>query len=72
MVGLQGFELPTHGLGNLVPLLSSFENFLLYYIRQQVTNAMILGRALVLTGFEQKTTTVLTVPNLQSKPEALH
>jgi hypothetical protein len=31
-----------HGLGNLVPLLSSFEILILYYIRQRVTNLMIL------------------------------
>jgi hypothetical protein len=59
VVGLEGFEPPTHGLGNLVPLLSGFENFILYYIRQRVTNPMILGRVLVLTRFEQITTTVL-------------
>jgi hypothetical protein len=57
--GLGGFEPPTYGLGNLVPLLNGYENFLLYYIRQQVTNLMILGRVLVLTRFEQRTTTVL-------------
>ena len=59
VVGLEGFEPPTQGLGNLVPLLSGFENFILYYIRQRVTNPMILGRVLVLTRFEQITTTVL-------------
>jgi hypothetical protein len=41
MVGLEGFEPPTHGLGNPVALLNGFENFLLYYIRQQVTRLVI-------------------------------
>jgi hypothetical protein len=59
VVGLEGFEPPTHRLGNLVPLLSSFENFILYYIRQPVTNLMILGRVLVLTRFERITATDL-------------
>ena len=49
MVGLEGFEPPTHGLGNLVTVLTGFENSLPYYIRQQVTNSVILGRVLVLT-----------------------
>jgi len=49
MVGLEGFEPPTHGLGNLVALLTGFGNSKLYYIRQQVTNATILGIVLVLT-----------------------
>ncbi len=59
MVGLGRFELPTHGLGNLETVLNGFENSLLYYIRQQVTNSMILGSVLDLTRFEQRTTTVL-------------
>jgi hypothetical protein len=32
VVGLEGFEPPTHGLGNPVALLSSFEKFLPHYI----------------------------------------
>ncbi len=59
MVGLEGFELPAHGLGNLVALLTGFGDFRLYYVRQRVTNSMILGRVLDLTRFEQITTTVL-------------
>jgi hypothetical protein len=42
MVGLGRFELPTYGLGNLVPVLNGFENFVRYYLRQQVTNSSIL------------------------------
>jgi len=41
LVGLGRFELPTHGLGNLVPMLMGFELFRLYYIRQQVTSPTI-------------------------------
>jgi hypothetical protein len=59
MVGLEGFEPVTYGLGNLVTLLNGFENSLLYYIHQQLTNSMILGRVPVLIGFERITTTFL-------------
>ena len=59
MVGLEGFEPPTHGLGNLVALLKGFEKIRLYYIRQRVTNSTILGRVLVLIRFERISTTVL-------------
>jgi hypothetical protein len=59
MVGLEGFEPPTHGLGNLGPLLIGLENFQLYYIPQQVTNFAIPGYVLDLTRFEQRPTTVL-------------
>ena len=59
MVGLEGFEPPTHGLGKLFPLLNGLENFLLYYIPQQVTNSSIPGCVLDLIRFEQIPTTVL-------------
>jgi hypothetical protein len=59
MVGLGRFELPTYGLGNLFPMLTGYESFILYYILQSVTNSMISGCVLVLTRFEQRTTTVL-------------
>jgi hypothetical protein len=62
VVGLEGFGPPTHGLGNPVALLNGFENFVPYYIRQQVTNPMILGLVLNLTRFERITTTVLRQP----------
>jgi hypothetical protein len=41
VVGLEGFEPPTHGLGNLVPVLSGPENCGLYYTRQPVTSQNI-------------------------------
>jgi hypothetical protein len=49
------------GLGNrkLRPVLTGLENFLLYYIPQQVTNSPILVSVLVLIQFEQRPTTVL-------------
>ena len=53
------FELPTHGLGKLVPSSNGSEDLLRYYIRQRVTNSTILGRVLVLNRFEPTTTTVL-------------
>jgi hypothetical protein len=66
MVGLEGFEPPTHGLGNLVPLLAGFEKSGLYCFRQRVTNSMIPGRVLDLTRFEQRPTT----DSLQRAPES--
>jgi hypothetical protein len=59
MVGLEGFEPPTHGLGKLFPLLNGLENSLLYYIPQQVTNPSTPASVLVLTRFEHRPTTVL-------------
>ena len=59
MAGLEGFEPPTHGLGKLFPLLNGLENFLLYYIPQQLTNSPILACVLDLTRFEHSPGTVL-------------
>jgi len=36
VVGLGRVELPTNGLGKQIALLMGYENFGLYYIRQQV------------------------------------
>jgi hypothetical protein len=41
MVGLGRVELPTNGLGNQVALLTGYENFGLYYIRQVVPTMTI-------------------------------
>ena len=59
MVGLEGLEPPTRGLGKLEPLLTGSECVLFYYFFQRVTGSMTLAPVLVLTRFEQKSTTVL-------------
>ena len=59
MVGLEGFEPPTHGLGKLGPVLIGLENISLYYISQQLTNFSIPKSVLVLTRFEHRPTSVL-------------
>jgi len=47
MVGPEGFEPPTHGLGNLMAVLTGVEDLPLYYIRQQVTRLVITPIRLV-------------------------
>jgi len=57
---------------SLIAFLTGSENSRLYYIRQPVTNSVILGRVLVLTRFEQRTTTVLLQLVMGPFPDCLH
>lgn len=59
MVGVEGFEPRNQGLGKLLPILTGFENFTLYYIPQQLTSSPIPVLVLDLTRFEQRPATVL-------------